>query len=293
MPDVTPTQVPTILVEHEGTESFEPSKQLESTLIEVESDNTSLFGKIHNLAKDRDGTETAFVPENSLKVLFNDPNAGLRADVVNHLSKDLNPDVVVRFICDKAPKVYATLVFSQVGRLIVHFFENELDDSLLPVVREKGHVFSFPAQARLDLADEAVKLANQKTSDLESIARRNPVGADATRLEKAKKDAQAAQREAQEAEQAFLVAAGKVNRTFKPWGLQDRINFCDVHQWFFIAPVFNEAQFIYKFHDKARMPFWPPHFKPKTGNFSSVTKRRIDGNHLSQNDVSHLSGCTN
>lgn len=295
---ITPDQLPSIKVgdeSEEGTELFKPRESLESTSVEVESDNTSLYEKIHNLTKDPDGIETTFIPENSLKVLFKDANAGLKVDVVDHLGQDTKlVEDVVTFICEKAPKVYATLVYSMAPHLIVRFLENKLDDALLPVVRKETGLTSFAAQARLDLAEEALKRANLKASELQKIAIANLSDTKISRLhEEAKAAAEDAQHAANKAREAFKVATGKVKLTFSGWRLQDRNNFCETHQWTFMAPVFKEAQFSYKFHEKTKMPFWPSDFTPKTGNFSSVTRRQIDRNHLPQNDVSHLSGCTN
>lgn len=297
MSDVTSDLLPGIKVWHEsdkGTELFKPRERPKSTVVEANSSNQDLFARIYHLVKDSDKIRRAFVPENSLEVLFKDPNAELSSHVLKHLNEDekLKHDIIVSFICEKAPKVYATLVFSNAEHLIMRFWQKKMDDTLLPVVEEEEGVVSVPAQARLGLAEEALSLANQTASELDAIARESGTRTDWERHEEAKAIAEAALRDHGDAENAFNSAAETVKETFHLWDLRDIVKFCESEQWRFVAPVFSEAQFNYKFHESTRMPFLRSESIGKQGRFSRVRRVQLHRNHLLQNDVSLSSGCT-
>jgi len=238
--------------------------------------------KLH--AKPSGGKEATFVPEHSLRDLFKDLGEGLEEFLIDKLrasgSLDANASRttdLVRFICDKAPKTFATLVFSDSEHLIVKFYENGLDDVLLPVVKEDSELISFPAKADVGLADMAARLASDEASRAKHID------------SKREKDAAAA---AERARRDAKTAALKVERTFRGWSPREIRNFYENHQWRFMAPVFNDAHFNYWFAEKAQMPFWPSGVRARSGPFSSVEKWGVHRDHLPHNAVSPLSRCT-
>ncbi len=206
----------------------------------------------------------------------------------------------------------------------MRFFENDLDDGLLPVARSEGRHLSFPAEADVKLADIAVRFANEeaarmktdeakmreKWEDAVANARRadprateakETAVADAERAKqyatKAKKaadaDAKRAEQHAVKAREAAVASNSKVAATFKGWRSQEIGNFCIMFQWPFMAPVFNQARFNYRFHEKTVMPFWPSGVQNKSGGyFSHVEKWQVPRVHLQFKSVSSLSRCT-
>jgi len=258
--------------------------------------------EIEDLAKRPDGTKANFVPEHSLKNLLKSSTDGPKKLLMDHLREkrvfvdvDVNRAAdIARFICEEAPKTFATLIFSDLEHLIVTFFENNFNDSLLPVVkipdRSDMKLASFPAEAAVELANLAVRLANDEASSIKDT------NAD-TRKKKAHAiaNANAAALQADQAREDAAAADRKVSATFtieNGWKSRWINKFCDEYQWRFTAPVFNEVQFSYLFAEKAEMPFWPcPDVRPKYGPFSYVQKWQVHRNHLSYNHVSHHCCC--
>ena len=257
-----------------------------------------LWGKINALKKCPDGTEANFVPEYSLRDLFRELDGELKkllADRIPALKGPLDANrssdriaELVTFICEQAPKAFATLVFSDREHLIIRFFDNKLDDALLPASRNRaGKLLSFPAEAKVELADMAFRLASEEASRIKG---KDP------NTKKMKDDADAhastAFQHAAEARAAATVAAGKVAATFAGWPDRDINSFCHEYQWRFLAPVFDGAHFHHMFAEGAKMPFWPSGDRVRHGPFSSVEKWQVHRAHLPPNVVSSLSSCS-
>jgi hypothetical protein len=254
-----------------------------------------MYKKIRSLHKSADGMDAEFVPENSLRDLFKKSNDELvnlleaRAKNGKLHSSAIQIPGLVTFICDKAPKVFATLIYSDLEHYIVHFYQNELDDTLLPVMKEgtSNKLISFSAKAGEELANVAVRLANAKASRIKSTdsdMREKRAEADA--------NARVALKQAKLAQKDASAAHLKVSKTFAGWDDREIDKFCDDYQWRFTAPVFNEADFNYMFAKKAKMPFWPSHVAPRSGPFSFVEKWQVPRDHIPPNFVSALFICT-
>ncbi|KLU86584.1 serine/threonine protein kinase [Magnaporthiopsis poae ATCC 64411] len=215
---------------------------------------SDLWDKIKALQKRPDGTDANFVPEHSLRDLFRNLDAQLKDLLADHLNASRASDHIaelVTFICEQAPKAFATLVFSDRERFIIHFFNNKLDDALLPVSRDTaGKLVSFPAEAKVKLAEMAVRLANEEASRIHDVDLEAKKGARAHVIR--------ASQHADEARAAAAVAASKVAATFAGWDPREISYFCDEYQWRFLAPVFDDrANFYHIFDYRVEMPFWP------------------------------------
>ncbi|KAL8365344.1 hypothetical protein RB595_004244 [Gaeumannomyces hyphopodioides] len=232
------------------------------------------YREIKALKKCPNGTDAGFVPEHSLRDLFRELRAHLRN--LKTLRGADRIDELVLFICERAPKAFATLVFSNQEHLIISLFNNEFDDTLLPVTMNTSEeLYSFPAEARVELADMAVMLANDEDSRIKDVD---------LKTKEMKKDARAqaarASERATEARAAAIVAADKVAATFGRWDERAIDEFCEIYQWRFLAPVFDGVQFYNMFAEKAVMPFWSSGDIVKHGPFSSVEKRQAHRAHL-------------
>jgi hypothetical protein len=131
------------------------------------------------------------------------------------------------FICKRAKRVFAILVWAEREHLIEEFYNNNFTDEWLPV---------------------RVKSPDDEYYEVESL------------------DQKCTNQEA-------------VRATFSTWTDGDIDNFCDNYQWPFLAPVFHEKQFRYRFHEKSRMPFLDRGDQKKT-NFSFVEESTMHSDHL-------------
>lgn len=253
----------------------------------------SMYDEIDELTnlKPWEGEEPKFAPEHTLSDLFKASSAGPLKDLLKKRFRDAGTSLdddrlseLVKFVCHKAPKIFATLVFLDGEHLILRFLDNGFDDRLLPVVKNGSlTLVSFSANAEVKLLSEAVQLANEKASRIKST---NPVMVQVKN--RARDEAQKLRDRVGEAQKAAECADAKVKEIFDLPNQQQRrvVNkFSDDYQWRFTAPVFTTDRFDYIFADKTVMPFWPS-VKTRNGPFSSVEQRQAHRNHLSLITVS-------
>jgi hypothetical protein len=80
----------------------------------------------------RETKELRFVPETALKDIFNKENVAEALRMSGSFSEtDIPP--LVSFICDKAIKLFAILVWSEAEKLIGQFYQHQLRDGSLPI----------------------------------------------------------------------------------------------------------------------------------------------------------------
>ncbi|KAL8397154.1 hypothetical protein RB594_004027 [Gaeumannomyces avenae] len=250
------------------------SKELSPPASSITTSPDFLYKEIKALKKRPDGRDGGFVPDHSLKDLFRKLGAHLRN--LETLRGTHHIDEIIPFICNQAPKAFATLVFSGHVHLIVCLFDNGIDDTLLPVTTNTaGELRSFPAEARVELAEMAVMLANEEVSRIKDVDIKT-----IKMKEDARAQAIAASELAASAREDAIVAAA-----FEPWPPMTLDHFHEIHQWPFFAPVFDGAQFYNMFAEKARMPFWPTDQSVKHGPFSSVEKWQVPRVHLPRDMV--------
>lgn len=279
-------QVPRIVIGNSPESTPEPDNLTESrerlgSSSATDQSISTMYKKINNLTK---CLGAGFAPENTLSEIFRNS----RQELENLLTKSLHghrdadapaPDIpkLVDFICDKAPKIFATLVKSEREHLISRFFETNVDDSLLPVTKSGpggSTLVSFRAEAAEEVADLAVRRANEEASRIKAI------NSDTLRLKQsAEAKAKFFEERLSDAKEAKESANAKVAATFRGWRDQDIDKFCDDYQWRFAAPVFQADSFNYIFAESTVMPFSPSH-RTKTGTFSWVEKRQVHPDHL-------------
>lgn len=259
----------------------------------TDQSHSSMYEKIDDLTRFKcsNGVEAGFAPQHTLRNMFRTSNEGLENLLKEKLTErtrlDSSPTIqeLVTFICDKAPKAFATLVFSEREHLILRFFKNGFDDSLLPVVKKGGTtLISFPADADVQLAGLAATLANEQVVEIKKLHDQDSTKRFAQRVKDAQDSAKRCAQLAKDAGDAAASANAKVAAAFDGCGRQDTDKFYE-YQWRFTAPVFKAESFKYIFADKAIMPFWPS-VRTLPGIFSSVEKRQIHPDHLPGNAVS-------
>jgi hypothetical protein len=146
---------------------------------------------------------------------------------------------LTHFVQKKAKKMFAILVYIQKAILIQDFYKNKLTDESLPLQYQSGN--------------------NEHTSEYNTRARNRILQSLSEGLKGLDID----------------------RDTFRPrkWSEITTEDFCNIHQWTFLAPVFKEGKFRYQFHEHIRMPFLKKGGK-RESNFSVVQERVVHRHHL-------------